>query len=576
MNDNESKLIEDVLSGIRDWENDMSTHFGLMNEWAMSYRMKNALKEKRPDGVSRNMTAETPRAVNALATSITAMQMTNDPCFELRSDEASEERLFQLEKRYQKQLINLEFERKLLKGNRGMCLFGTQVWEEPLMSFPANMENPWYQGTDFIPLSLLQVPFRSGVYDMNYSDFLGGIHEFSPNFLRFVTSGSIWDHEKIEAAIQDKAGFGQEGYAKSAINTRRAQALYTELKEGRQELILWHGRLSDYENPLIAEMWQKYGRTDDLKGSDLTVGILNRKYLIRFHPTPYGTWHHMHKIGHYIEFELEPYGYGVGALGHELQKDMNRIQRRINDAQLFDIYSMKFVGNGAGLKTNNLNIFPYALIPVPGDVNQIKDIRPNIEGIINGIKLNEWTREDFRGVTHATNTLQATADKGSTATEASLLSNEALRAVSMTVRANAHVMRGHFETMHKNEIDQNPYDSNYVRNVEFILKLATDKDNRPEHSKKLLEFLSLTTSIRQTMPLDYNPMPILKYLARAVGIDPREMSEPRPQIDRMLDAMKRINGDSALKNEVGGEVAGGGMGISQPGGAVPTSPLQAA
>ena len=576
LNDLEQKIIGFCLEGVQDWENDMSPFFGEWNDWAMAYRMKTKVKEKRPDGVSVNISGETPRAVNALATSITRMQTSQDPYFELRSDQATEDELFYLEKKYQKMLQESEFKRKLLKGNRSMCLFGTQVWEEPYVSFPNGAQNPIFQGTDFIPLSLLQVAFRSGVYDMNHSDFLAPIHHFNSNYLRFIANSPVWKKDVIEEGIKEKETEGNASYAKSSIESRRQEAGYQEGKNINHEVILWHGRLTGdaLNNPLIAEMWQEYGRTDNPADADITIGILNRKRIIRLHPTPYGTWHHMHKIGHYVEFELEPLGYGVGALAYTLQKDINRILRRVNDVELFSLYNMNFVGAGSGLNSNSLQVFPWNLIKV-NDVNQIKEIRPQIEGIINGLKLLEQTREDFRAVTHATSTLQAVLT-GATATESSLAQSEALRAISLTAEINSDcVIRRHFETMHRNEIDQNPFDEVHVPNVQFIAKVTTDKDFRPEHTKKLLEFLSLSTSIRQNMPLDFNPMPIIKYFARSVGINPRELTEPRPQVDRMIDAMRRINGNSQTKNEVGADVASAGAdgGLTEPVGDVPNSPV---
>lgn len=569
-NDNkelEQKLIDDALSGIIDWENDMSEFFGNWNDWANSYRMKTIIKEKRPDGVSKNISGETPRAVNALASSITRMQTLQDPYFELRSEEATEEELYQLEKKYNRMLLEGEFKRKLLKGNKGMCLFGTQVWEEPYVQ---STNGIGFTGTDFNPLSLLQVAFRSGVYDINHSDFIGGIHHFNSNYLRFITSSDVWNKEAIEAGIKEKESNAESGYAKSSIETRRNVGGYQTTRNNTHEVILFHGRLSDYDNPLIAQMWEYYGRTDDPRNSDITIGILNRRHLIRLNPTPYGTWHHMYKIAHYSEFELEPIAYGVGAMAHVLQKDINRILRRVNDVELFSLYNMNFVGLGAGLKSNKLDVFPWNLIPVQ-DVNQIKEIRPQIEGIINGIKLLEHTREDFRAVTNATSTLQAVLT-GATATESSLAQSEAMRAVSLVAEINADaVIRKHLDTLHKNEIDQNPYDQLYIPNVQFTAKVTTDKDFRPEHTKKLLEFLQLSTSIRQTMPMDFNPMPIIKYFARSIGINPADLREPRPQVDRMLDAMKRINGNSELKEQVGAEAAsvGANGGITEPAPQIP-------
>lgn len=571
----EQSLINDVLEGVQEWENDMSGQiFPLMNEWASSYRMKDTLKDPRPDGVSKNMSAETPRAVNALATSITRMQTAQDPPFELRADNADEDTLFQLEKQFQKELTNMEFKRKLLKGNRGMCLFGTQVWEEPYMSYPAGVTKPWHTGTDFIPLSLLQVAFRSSVYNMDWSDFMAPIHHFNSNYLRFITQGSVWRHDAIEAGIKEKKGGGESGTIKSFIDARRTQSGYTiQSSRPGHEVILFHGRPSDYENPLIAEMWDQYQRTDDPKLSDMTIGILDRKRIIRFHPTPYGSWHHLHKVGHYIEFELEALSLGVGALGGLLQKDMNRILRRVNDTELFSLYNMHFVGRGAELKTNNLQVFPWSMIPVAGDVNQIKEIRPQIEGIINGLKLLADTRQEFRGVTHAVDILQAVLS-GATATESSLAQPEALRAISLCAEVNADsVIKQHLQTMYINRRDQNPYDGNYIENLEFIPKVTTDKDFRPEHTKAVLEYLALVTSVRNNMPIDFNPAPILKYAARVAGINPQLLREPRPQIEQILSAMQRINGNSQLKNEVAGEMMGGNRNVSGAGpGPVPTAP----
>lgn len=565
MSQEETKeLLSYCLEAVEDWENGFTEIFGMMNEWASAYRMIDIRGDKRPSGISKNISAETPRAVNALATSITRMQTASDPYFELRSNEANEDVLYELEKVYQKELIDMEFKRNLLKGNRGMCLFGTQVWEEPYIASPQNRPIPQYypykSGTAFKPLSLLQCAFRRSVYDIDDSDFFAVMHRGEKHWLRSLANmgGGIWNKEAIEAGIKERESAG-EGQSKSAIEDRRQRAKYVSLNAKEHELILFHGRVSDecINSPYFQQMWAQYNRQDDPHYCDITVGILNRRHIVRFHPTPYCSWHHLFKVGHYIEFELEPYAYGVGRLGYELQKDMNRILSRVNDVELFSLYNMFLVGDNSGLKSSTMNIFPWASLPVR-DVNQIKELRPQVEGILNGLKLNEVTRDDFRGVTHATTTLQAVLT-GATATESSLAQSEAIRAVSLSAEVNGDaVIRAHFETMHINRIDQNPFDENFVRNVQFIPKITTDKDFRPEQIKKQLEFLSIMTGIRQMAPIDFNPMTLIKNIARNMGINPRELQEPRPQIDRMMDIMRRINGNSELKNEVAGEAAGTG------------------
>lgn len=574
----DQEIIGEVVGRVQDWESDMSEFFGLWNEWASSYRMIDTRKNPRPSGVSKVLTGETTRAVNALATSITRMQTAADPYFELRGDGIPEERLFDSEKQFQNQLVRTEFKRNLLKGNRGMCLFGTQVWEEPYITYPAGTPNPIFQGTGFVPLSLLQVPFETSVYDMNLSDYIATISNVGGNYLRFIANSgnAVWDIAKIEEGIKEKANAGDSN-SKSNIEQRRQKAKYVDQNAKTNELILWHGRLNNLENPILLEMWQKFGRTDDIKHSDITVGVLNRKHLVRLHPTPYGTWHHLYKIGHYIEFELEPMGYGVGALGNNLQKDMNRIVSYAYDVAKFSLWNLWLSGRGGGMKPQNMNIFPFSVIPVD-DISQIKEFRPQVEGIVSGLKLHEISREDFRGVTHATSTLQAVVT-GATASETTLAQSEALRAISLTAEINADaVNRPHLETMYKNDIDQNPYDSKIVRGLEIVYKLVTDKDYKPEHSKQLIEIASFITSIRSQMPLEFNVMPILKYLVRSVGINPREIKEPRPQIDKMLDILQRVNANSEMKQAILGEEASlsnPSLPAAEPVGAVPTSPLPA-
>ena len=137
------------------------------------------------------------------------------------------------------------------------------------------------------------------------------------------------------------------------------------------------------------------------------------------------------------------------------------------------------------------------------------------------------------------------------------LQGEALRGLSLKAEINCDmVIKPHLQVMHKNFIDQNPYDTKVIRDLDFIVKSVTDKDFRPEQSKKLLEFLQFATSIRQAMPLDFNPMPIIKYFARSVGINPRELKEPRPEIDRMLDVLQRTNANTELKTAMIGEMEG--------------------
>lgn len=570
---------------VSDWETGMNEFFARWNDWAAAYEMKYTDGDRRPKGISKNVTAETPRAVNTLATSITRMQTANDPPFELRAKgglSPDPEAIFQMEQRILDILTNVNYKGNLLKGNRGMCLFGTQFYEKPLIIKPMGSGSPVFEGTALKPFSLLQGAFDPAVEDIEESDFFARLTRISPYMLKnlAMVNPEVWDQAEIEEEVKQANGGnigGENGFSRSTIENRRISAGYAEIKTKQIELILFSGRLPKnlLEKPMFAEMWAKFGRTDDPATVDITIGIANRRRIVRFHPTPYGTWHHLYNIGHYIEFELEPMGYGVGALGGRLQKDMNNIMRYANDVAKFSLFNMFLSGRGSGLKTTSMNVFPWSAIPVD-DVNQIKELRPQIEGITNGLKLQEFTREDFRAVTHASSTLQAVLT-GATATESSLAQSEAIRAISLTAEVNGDsVLRPYFRTLITNLLDQNPFDTNLIP-VDVEPKLTTDKDFKPEYAKRLLEFLNLATTIRNVMPIDFNPMPILQYFARSVGINPRELSRPRPQVDRLLEVMRRLGNGNQAGAEPGlaGEVAAAGApdgNVSEQPGPVPNAP----
>ena len=82
MND---EVREFVTQKVTDWETGSSPFFGLWNEYTADYEMKYQDTERLPKGISKNVLAETPRSVNALASTMTTIQIGAEPPFELRS-----------------------------------------------------------------------------------------------------------------------------------------------------------------------------------------------------------------------------------------------------------------------------------------------------------------------------------------------------------------------------------------------------------------------------------------------------------------------------------------------------------
>ena len=240
---NEDKIREFIVEKVQDWETGNNQFFGLWNEWTADYQMKYVDGEKRPQGISKNVVAETPRMVNALATTMTTMQASADPPFELRKKHdrnVSEDQIYAMESRIKEMLTETEFERYLLKGNRGLFLFGTQIWEKVLI------RNMGYEGTGIRPLSLLQCAFNTECYSMEDSEHMTPVVKITSDNLRDLAykKRDFLDLEKVEKAIKEKTtGSGQAGFSEGTIDSRRQRSGYQVVDKNKHELILYSGRL---------------------------------------------------------------------------------------------------------------------------------------------------------------------------------------------------------------------------------------------------------------------------------------------------------------------------------------------
>jgi hypothetical protein len=161
-------------------------------------------------------------------------------------------------------------------------------------------------------------------------------------------------------------------------------------------------------------------------------------------------------------------------------------------------------------------------------------------------------------VTGATNNLQA-VDSSATATEASLTQNEAVRRIAVMAEVVAEeFVREYIDTSIKNNaqlLDKplwvnmtgesmplivRPQDLRKEIGVEA--KITTDKDFRPERTRRMIEFLSTLTSIRQQIPADVDILPIITELARSMGVNPKKVIKPNTALDQMKAAMANAQG----------------------------------
>lgn len=604
------KILAEVADKEEQWETEMNGFFGEWSEYADSWRMiPRQTGSKKPSGLFNSKSGETNRAANTLATIWFRMLTSGDPFFEavvegLAEDgnELTEEDLYSVEGVLGRQLRTFKFKSKLLRSLRSMGLFGTTVMEE----FWNRLKG--IEGTDTFHRSLLTTGFDPFVFDIEMSDYIFTIDFISIHKLRQMAKrgeGEIWNTDRIEKAFDDskesslnKGITGKSGNIFQRIIERKQRAGYHSIAtKDLIEIITYHGKLNS-NSSVLQELWQSLGRTDDISDTDWTVAIMNGTDIIRLHPEPYGDWRHSFKIASYNEFELEPIGYGVGKIGRKIQRELDVTQSRANDILMFSLFSMWKLGRFAGLKPSQLTIKPWGIVELE-DINQLEQLRPQIEAIAQALAMQGMLKEDFRTTTGATSNLQAIITKA-TATEASLTQSEAIRGASVAAELIAETfLREHIETMHINNLDLLDEDIriaisgnqkqkirsmnriNMPRNVGFQVKVVTDKDYRPDRLTNLLQWIQLGTSIRNMMPMELDLKPAFEEASRMMGINPRKMWRNVSVADKLIDTLRRQQrlgqGGGGIGQEIQGEIAdeeaGGMQTQSTPMGEIPTSPL---
>lgn len=606
------KIKEEILDKMRMFERHMNEFYQQWQDTANSWRMIPLNKKRADRGLFNSKTGETNRAVTTLATLWFRMLTAADPYIETYAQgtgafgvDYTDEELYGVRELIMEQHRELKFKQKLLKALRSLAAFGTVIVEKHWVQMPTGITNKYFEGTDFRPRSLMTCGFDPNVSDLDFSDFVYTVDYLSKYKLQQMaaTEGALWEESVIKDIIgknENEIGNSEkkESRAWQEILQRKQNAGYSPLDTNVLEQITYYGKL-DINNPIFEDYWEKEGRTDDIRFTDWTIGLLSAEDIDRFHATPMGTWKHMFEVAHYNQFEEETIGYGVGRLGNMIQKELDTTMSRANDAMMMAVYTMWKMGKFAGLNINQLNIKPFHVIQLD-DVDQLQQLKVDMNTIVQALSIQNARIEDFRATTGATTNLQAISTQA-TATEASLTQSEAMRSGSVAAEIIGEtLMRNYVKTQHINNsylLDEEilvnifgPNGSKMLRfnkdnipfNVGFRVKITTDKDFRPERIKRLLELINLSTSIRQIMPDSMNAVePLFKEAFRLMGMDPILLQQPKKIPDLLSERLQRLgkaNAGADMTNELAGEVQGEVVGapsisaIETPVGSVPASP----
>lgn len=463
------------------------------------------------------------------------MMTAQDPNFALYAlrDDVTEDHLARNEAVIRTQQRRIFYRRKLLRAIRSMVLFGTVPVEIPWYMDQANGK-VYFEGTDFVPLSLLQFAFDPSCSDIKQSDYKTPMWFISADRLRQIAKGSpgVWDMKAVEEAIDGC----QDAYkTNQRISDRLTKAGY---------------QITNSKTLIMTTRWG----IDSESGRSMRSTVLNEKYLAAYHENPFEHGRDPFLISSMIDFELEPYGYGVGSLGKRMQAEMDSNRNRNNDLMTFAQWHMWKAARSSGLKMTDLRMVPFRIITLD-ETGSLEPLRPDLAALKPGLEHEERIKSDFRSVTGATDNLQA-ENTQATATEASITQNEAVRRVAVISELSAEeLVRQYVELSLKNnaQLLDEPIWTNITgegapmmvlpghlrKEIGVECKITTDKDFRPERTRRLIEALQILTNIRQQIPGNVDIVPLIQEIMRDFGINPKKVIKPFTAFDRMMDAIKQ-------------------------------------
>lgn len=236
---------------------------------------------------------------------------------------------------------------------------------------------------------------------------------------------------------------------------------------------------------------------------------------------------------------------GVGPLLQNQHKSIDANRQKVQDNITFATYPQWLRDRGAGITDDQLKARMFNVV----DTDTMGGLRPldvPVQGAQLGINLEELLKQEFRAASGATDSLQATITDA-TASEVSLAQNEAIRNVSVKAEIGAEqLIRRHLEVMHYDNVDtldqpvnvrvngspERIYPSDLQVDVDFEMKITTDKDYKPKRLEMLSQMLQVLTSIRNEHPqkFDIDIMPFAQEFARGLGMDPNKVIRPSAPI----------------------------------------------
>lgn len=522
----ERKIVDEVVAKAEDYESNMASYMANVGEWGELFKVSRPVR--KANTFSNPRLTEFYRASNAIATLMYRMQTAQEPFFdvvpmELGADYSDVE---DIRDTLLAQLRYSEYRRYLLKANMYVVPFGTVVCQEDYGVYGINPFGRRLPLTTFRPRMMDQVLFDRGAMELADADWMATSDLTSPHALSRLAeddqaTAKTWFKSALQAAAKDDVGENDiNPYVLARL--QRAGMKNTDEYRKRREILLYHGKFD--------------GLND---GVEYVAGVVNRKILVRFHANNFQHGRRPLRVGKWVDFDA-PYGIGLGHLFGSLHKSMDANRQKAQDNISMAAYNMWKRRRGS-VNDEDLVIQPQQII----DVDEANDLTPlgvDVQGAEAALKLEELMKQEFRAGSGATDTLQAIITEA-TASEVSLAQNEALRNISVKAEQIAEsLVREHLEVCHYNNaqyikqafninkggVARRVYPAKLRCDVDFALKLTTDRDFKPQRLKELLQMLQILVSTKSSHPdqVDISIKPVVKAIAHMLDVPPEEIVRP--------------------------------------------------
>lgn len=556
---NNDKALGQIVTRLDTWWSSLNVFFNEYEEYANCYRLID-VRRNQPNVAKRTRVGDTVRATEALTTSIYRMLTSQDPNYDLVNMNGTQtaQELYNAHLLLRWQDMVLRWKRNLLRAVRGCTLFGTQFVETPWVREFRNGQL-LYEGLGFIPRSLLQCAFDPHVLNIEDTKWIAFIDYMSEDQLLDLAESDPenWNPEQVQKAINEFKGAGFSTLAQN-IQARRMKAGYIDGPDF--EVVTYYGYLRDIPRE-DKRMW--------------CIRVVNEKVPVSAFGNPSPTGKMPFKVAKFIDFELEPFGRGVGQLGRTAQPLLDENRSDYMGITKMALMNMWIKQKTAGVRNADLRIRPLGIIEVE-DINGLKPHTPDLRAVEVGLKIEEMLRAEHQGNTGATPNLQATVTDVS-ATESGIAQNEAIRRIAVIAEFIGEPFIAEYQ-QEKHDYNKEWFEPslylavtnrekpvqvnrmNIARDIGTFMKIVTDKDFRPQRLKNIFTAIQMLSSVRQRPNLRIDDTPLYEEAFRGLDINPETIIRSEEDLDpqNVLNFLLQNRQNAAnARQELGGDVVEG-------------------